>query len=61
MLPGTARRRLRVEDDEVDALATQVVTGGEPRLAAAGHHHIHVLRHEPGCAAVNFRRQDRET
>ncbi len=44
-MPGPARRRLRVQDDGVEAAPTQVVPGGETRLAAAEHHHIHVLRH----------------
>jgi hypothetical protein len=61
VLPGAARRGLRVEDDEVHAEAAQVVAGGEPGLAAADHHHIGALRHETGCVAVNFLRQARET
>jgi hypothetical protein len=35
--------------------------GGEPGLAAADHHHVRAPRHDPGCAAVNFLRQARET
>jgi hypothetical protein len=46
VLPGTSRRGLGVEDDEVHALAAQVVTGGEPGLAATDHHHVHGVRHE---------------
>ncbi|AIJ14908.1 hypothetical protein SLIV_19805 [Streptomyces lividans TK24] len=45
MPPGPARGGPGVEDDEVQALAAQVVAGGEPRLAAADHHHVGVLCH----------------
>ncbi len=45
VLPGATRSLLRVEDDEVQAEAAQVVAGGEPGLAAADHHHVHDLGH----------------
>ena len=59
VLPGTAGRGLGVEDDEVHSLAAQVVTGGEPGLAAADHHHVHGARHEDVVTvrASNFLRQ----
>lgn len=50
---------LGVQDHEVEALAAQVVAGGEPCLAAADHHHIRVLCHGAvvTASAVNFLRQ----
>ncbi len=59
VLPRPARRRLRVQDHEVQTLAAQVVAGGEPCLPAADHHHIRVLRHGAVVTApgANFLRQ----
>ncbi len=59
VLPGPARLRLRIEEDEVEALAAQVVAGSEPCLAAADHHHVRLLGHGTVVTmpAVNFLRQ----
>jgi hypothetical protein len=48
-----------IEDDEVHALATQVVAGGEPGLAAADHYYAHGVRHGAVATAraSNFLRQ----
>ncbi|RPK58596.1 hypothetical protein EES42_37860 [Streptomyces sp. ADI95-17] len=59
VLPGTAGRGLGIQDDEVQALAAQVVTGSEPCLAATDHHHVPGVCHEDvvTARASNFLRQ----
>jgi hypothetical protein len=52
VLPGTARRGLGVEDDEVHTEAAQVVASGTPDLATADHHHLRKLAAGHGVRAV---------